>query len=112
MRQDHSVPAQVESLLCDKPVSLWRLISENETKCSNFEQNRSTKSQKAAEVRIVEPETAFELEKNRYENVSHSVNSLSAIKTATLIVSDLLEISLISPICELANSKNIESKMS
>ena len=31
----------------------WRLISENETKCSNFEQNRSTKSQKAAGVRIV-----------------------------------------------------------
>ena len=34
-------------------VELWRLISENETKRSNFEQNRSTKSQKAAGVRIV-----------------------------------------------------------
>ena len=52
MRQDQSFPAQVELLLYDKPVRLWRLISENETKCSNFEQNWSTKSQKAAGVRI------------------------------------------------------------
>ena len=47
MRQDQSFPARVELLLCDKPVRLWRLISENETKCSNFEQNVSTKSQKS-----------------------------------------------------------------
>ena len=53
MRQDQRFPAQVESLLYDKPVRLWRLISENETKCSNFEQNRFTKSQKATGVRIV-----------------------------------------------------------
>ena len=46
MRQDQSFPAQVELLLHDKPVRLWRLISENETKCSNFEQNVSTKCQK------------------------------------------------------------------
>ena len=53
MRQDQSFPAQVELLLCDKPVRLWRLVSENETKCSNFEQNMFTKFQKAAGVRIV-----------------------------------------------------------
>ena len=44
---------QVELLLHDKPVRLWRFISENETKCSDFEQNRSTKSQKAAGVGLV-----------------------------------------------------------
>ena len=53
MRQDQSFLAQVELLLYDKPVRLWRLISENETKCLNFEQNRSGKSPKAAGVRIV-----------------------------------------------------------
>ena len=53
MRQDQKFPAQVELLLYDKPVRLWRLISENETKCSNFEQNGSTKSPKAVGVRIV-----------------------------------------------------------
>ena len=53
MRQDQSFPAQVKLLLFDKPVRLWRLISENETKCSNFEQNWPTKSQKAAGERIV-----------------------------------------------------------
>ncbi len=53
MRQDQSFAAQVELLLYDKAVRLWRLISENETKSSNFEQNKSTKSQKAAGVRIV-----------------------------------------------------------
>ena len=53
MRQDQSFPAEGELLLYDKPARLWRLISENETRCSNFEQNRSTKSQKAAGVRIV-----------------------------------------------------------
>ena len=52
MRQDQSFPAHFELLLCDKPVRLWRLISENETKRSNFEQNVSTKSQKAAGIRI------------------------------------------------------------
>ena len=39
---------------------LWRLISENETKRSNFEKNESTKSQKAAGVRIVREEVDFE----------------------------------------------------
>ena len=58
MRQDQSFPAQVELLLHDKPVRLWRLISENETKCSNLEQNVSTKSQKVAGVRIV-PQNKF-----------------------------------------------------
>ena len=53
MRQKQSFPAQVELLLYDKPVRLWRLLSENETNCSNFEQNRPTKSPKAAGVRIV-----------------------------------------------------------
>ena len=53
MRQDQRFPAQVELLLYDKPVRLWRLISENETKCSNFEQNGSTKSPKATGVQIV-----------------------------------------------------------
>ena len=48
MRQDQSFPAQVELLLFDKPVRLWRNISKNETKCSNFKQNSSTKSPKAA----------------------------------------------------------------
>ena len=53
MRQDQSFPAQVELLLYEKSVRLWRLISENETKCSNLEQKRPTKSQEAAGVRIV-----------------------------------------------------------
>ena len=36
MRQDQSFPAQVEWLLCDKSERFQRILSKNETKCSNL----------------------------------------------------------------------------